>query len=96
MSGNNFILGAIYGPNNHDANFFLQLKTAITSLGNFPVILGGDWNCTFSRVGCLSNPDCLNMAALPNKQHSDYLNTLCAELDMVDPFREFRVYLHTP
>ncbi len=39
-----FIVGCIYGPNNHEPVFFDYLRNNIPR--NMPVILGGDWNCT--------------------------------------------------
>ena len=41
MSGNNFILGAIYGPNNHDANFFFTAKNCHNIIGKLPRNSGG-------------------------------------------------------
>jgi len=48
--GKEFIIGSIYGPNMHCPNFFDKLYTSLTRLGNLPIILGGDWNCTFSAL----------------------------------------------
>ena len=87
MSGRFIILGAVYGPNDHDRNFFTTLSENIRLLGDFPIILGGDWNCTVSRGDRFNNIDILNMAASPNKRHSEYLWALCNEFKMVDPFR---------
>ena len=41
LKGNRVIIGSIYGPNDHDNNFFTSLERDIVSLGNYPVILGG-------------------------------------------------------
>jgi hypothetical protein len=38
IRGTVIILGAIYGPNNFDPNFFEGLETDIKALGNHPVI----------------------------------------------------------
>ena len=50
IQGTTVILGSIYGPNEYNHNFFNHLDTAIRDLGNFPIILGGDWNCTYFLI----------------------------------------------
>ena len=87
IKGKTLILGSIYGPNSHCPNFFVKLKNSLDRLGNFPIILGGDWNCTFSVDPSVNNIDCLNMTNPPNVRHSVLLNTICEELDLIDPFR---------
>ena len=89
MSGKCFILGVVYGPNDHDRNFFVSLSENIRLMGKFPTILGGDWNCTVSRGDRNNNIDILNMAAPPNKRHSEYLWSLCNDCDLIEPFRFF-------
>ena len=66
--------------------FFTTLSDNIRLLGDFPTILGGDWNCTVSRGDRFNNINILNMAAPPNKRHSEYLWALCNEFKMVDLF----------
>lgn len=44
LAGQNVILGNLYAPNIEDPVFFLQFKKIILDFGNFPVILGGDYN----------------------------------------------------
>lgn len=44
LAGQNIILGNLYAPNIEDPEFFLQLKKIILDFGNFPMILGGDYN----------------------------------------------------
>jgi hypothetical protein len=75
------ILGAIYGPNNPDPGFYARLNTCISRLGNFPIVLGGDWNTTFCSGPLPTNPDVFNMAALPNPANSKSLNKLCRDLN---------------
>jgi exonuclease III len=100
LRGNILILGAIYGPNTLDENFFINLRNDINALGNFPTILGGDWNTTFSSLPVDLNPDCLNMANVPNPRHSLLLNELCDLLNLTDPFRSLypfrKDYSYTP
>jgi exonuclease III len=87
IKGKKIILGSIYGPNDHNKDFFTRLSRAAFSLGQYPIILGGDWNCTVSQDPVNTNVDCLNMVALPNARHSLYLDELCQNLDLLDPYR---------
>ena len=41
LAGKTCILGAIYGPNQVDENFFTGLANALSALGPHPIILGG-------------------------------------------------------
>ncbi len=85
--GSVFILASIYGPNAHCPVFFTNLQNDLTALGDHPVIMGGDWNCTVSSLPPLNNLDVINMNANPNKRHSEYLQNLCASINLTDPFR---------
>jgi len=86
-AGKTFICCAVYGPNNRDDNFFDRLEQGLRTLGNFPMIIGGDWNCTFSDASVETNIDCLNMTNVPNAAHSRKIRLLCENLDLTDPFR---------
>jgi exonuclease III len=81
------IIGSVYGPNDNNPNFYARLKTSIQNLGNFPAVLGGDWNATYSCVPLASNMDILNMQALPNINNSRKIKEICEDLNMSDPFR---------
>ena len=87
IKGRHLILGSIYGPNDHNPVFFRDLQRDISRLGNYPVILGGDWNCTGSTEPVDRNIDCLNMVAPPNIRHARYLRELCLDLELIDPYR---------
>ena len=77
LRGHQAILGSIYGPNDLNPLFFDRLKRSIQKLGDLPIILGGDWNCTVFRDLVETNIDCLNMQRLPNLRHSELLDDLC-------------------
>jgi exonuclease III len=81
------ILGSIYGPNNRDDEFFVNLSASLNRLGNYPTIIGGDWNATLSCLPVRENPDVLNMQDLPNTIHSRKINDLCLSFNLSDPFR---------
>jgi exonuclease III len=87
INDHHLIMGSIYGPNEHDPQFFRDLYGAISGMGNLPVIIGGDFNCTFSKEQVAHNIDCLWMNDIPNMRHSIYLNEFCETLHLCDPFR---------
>jgi exonuclease III len=87
FKGTEIILISIYGSNNNDDGFFVQLDTWLTEFGNLPVIIGGDWNATYSTDRVEFNIDCLNMARLPNLSHSNKINELCEKFELMDPYR---------
>jgi len=100
VKGKNVILCSIYGPNSHAPEFFISLFNGIRSLGNLPIVIGGDWNCTYSAAEIHDNIDCIEMAELPNSRHSRYLSEFCNDLGLIDPFRgnfpEKREYTYKP
>jgi hypothetical protein len=82
-----FYVGAIYGPNNVEPRFFEGLCTHLRNAGNLPIILGGDWNCLYSNEPVRTNPDVVNMQAVPNKRHSYLLLEMCEQFLLADPYR---------
>jgi exonuclease III len=90
LRGEVIILGSVYGPNNTNPEFFNNLKQGVRLLSNngtIPVLLGGDWNCTPSVDPVELNIDTYNMRSLPNHAHSVLLNSMCTDLDLIEPFR---------
>jgi exonuclease III len=87
MSGKKAIVGSIYGPNVNDPVFFENLERDLRDLGGQNIILGGDFNCTFSTDFIRTNIDCLNMVNPPNRTHSLLLADLCERLQLTDPYR---------
>ncbi len=81
------ILVSIYGPNNRDDDFFNRLTVCIRSAGDFPVIMGGDWNTVYSCLPLAANIDVLNMSALPNPSNSKKIKDLCDTFKLTDPYR---------
>jgi hypothetical protein len=63
------------------------LSQALGRLGNHPVLIGGDWNSTFSRLPVRDNPDVMNMQDVPNAAHSRKIQELCNSFNLTDPFR---------
>jgi exonuclease III len=85
--GKKFNLIVVYGPNHVQANFFNDLRTCIAYLGDLPLIMGGDWNCTYSTSPPATNLDIFKMANAPNLNHSKLLKKLCDDFELCDPFR---------
>ena len=86
-TGNKLIVGSIYGPNENNPEFFDRLEMSLANLGNHPIIIGGDWNTTYSTENIENNPDCLNMVDVPNRRHSLRIAELCTTLRLTDPYR---------
>jgi len=87
FDGKIIILCAIYGPNIVQPEFFQSLKRSLIVMGDYPIIMGGDWNCTISCENGPLNDDILNMQNPPNLRHSVLLKGLCQELNLADPYR---------
>jgi hypothetical protein len=54
-----------------------------------PLILGGDWNLTYSTLDVPQNPDVLNMNSTPSIVRSGWLLDLCEQFSLINPFRAF-------
>jgi exonuclease III len=80
-------IGSIYGPNNDDNNFFSFIQENVTRLGSHYTILGGDWNATLDNRNSNSNIDTLNTASIPSLRRTMWLNQLCTNCRLLDPYR---------
>ncbi len=87
ISGNKLKLCAVYGPNHNEKAFFINLDNFLANDPETPVIMGGDWNATYSTSDNPCNPDILNMASPPSLVRSGWLADLCRHHDLIDPFR---------
>jgi exonuclease III len=87
ISGEQFTIGSIYGPNEQNINFYNKIKDKLTEWGCEKTILGGDWNCLFSSDSVQYNIDCINMNSCPNAGNSLVLNDICSELGLFDLYR---------
>jgi hypothetical protein len=85
--GTEVVLVSIYGPNSNDVAFFDNLNEIFGLFNGVPVIIGGDWNATFSPDPVDRNIDCLNMVRIPNAMHSNKIRDMCEEFELSDPFR---------
>jgi exonuclease III len=89
IQGNNLCVISLYGPNNTDPDFFTALEEWVRQYTNqqVPVIIGGDFNCTYSSDPVPDNIDCFNMTRPPNITHSRKINEICDQYNLVDPYR---------
>jgi len=80
-------VGAVYGPNQDELNFFENLKNEVTSIGNANIILGGDWNLTWDTSDVDLNMDVINMVNIPSRRRSLKLREIAEELNLQCPYR---------
>jgi exonuclease III len=87
IQGTFLYLCSVYGPNKSDPQFFARLRSFIEQSPDYNIIIGGDWNCTWSCLNNENNIDILNMQTAPNARHSVLLKKICSDLNLTDPFR---------
>jgi exonuclease III len=78
---------SIYGPNNNDRSFTNNLAEFLKLDPGTPVIIGGDWNATYSCMYGGNNIDTYSMNSPPSVTRSMWLNQLCRDFFLCDPFR---------
>ena len=89
VNGTILTIGSIYGPNDNNTNFCTSLKTALKSLRNENIFLGGDWNATWDNRPVETNIDVINMRDIPCRRRSANILNMCRELNLTDPYRIF-------
>jgi hypothetical protein len=62
-----WVLGSIYGPNDNDINFFMDLEAGLEKLNNQNMVIGGYWNATWDSRPVNQNYDVINMATIPSR-----------------------------
>ncbi len=84
-----FILFLKMCMNQNDKVFFTDLLQYLTMTKGFPIILGGDWNATYSTCPTKLNNDLFNMSCPPSTIRSGWISDICREVDLLDPYRAF-------
>jgi hypothetical protein len=79
----------VYGPNTNDKTFYNSLSSYIDTLGDVPVVIGGDWNATYSQAQSCNNLDVINMVSPPSIIRSGWLADVCEAHNLLDPYRAF-------
>ena len=87
INSKRFTLGAVYGPNEDDMDFYNNLERDIAALNNRCIIVSGDWNATWDPSPVLHNIDTINMRNIPSKRRSERINALARNLSLTDPYR---------
>ena len=82
LSGQNVILGNLYAPNVDDPDFFLQLSKIILDFGDFPVILGGDYNQVLDVF-----LDRSGRSTVKPSRTLDAIKALCNNMGLYDAWR---------
>ena len=82
LSGQMVILGNIYAPNEDDPDFFLNIKKILLDFGDFPVILGGDFNQPLDAFLDKSKPG----SSRPSKT-VNAINSFCRQNGLHDIWR---------
>jgi hypothetical protein len=94
------VLISIYGPNSNDQSFFSDLRKILDENKSSPIVCGGDWNTTYSTLDGDNNIDTFSMLNPPSLIRSSWLNNLCDEFNLIDPYRAFhpnrRDYTYVP
>ncbi len=93
-------LGSIYGPNTDDEQFFNRISEKVRVFDSDFAIIGGDWNTTYDMNSTRLNRDVLNTVNIPSVRRSRWLNQLCIDHHLTDPYRhlnpESQEYTYVP
>ncbi len=69
--------------------FYTNISEFLSKLGDIPVILGGDWNATYSQAPAQTNINVVNMLSPPSLIRSGWIADLCCTFNLLDPYRAF-------
>ena len=89
IKGQLLTLGAVYGPNGNDPDFFSDIRTRVLAW-NLPFILGGDFNTILDKDVTGNNLDREGGgggARIPNPQNCDVINAWIRSGTVMEPFR---------
>jgi exonuclease III len=81
------LLLGVYGPNQNNDNFFVDLDSILKRNRDTFIICAGDWNLTYCTDPSINNIDIINMQAPPSSIRSDRLAAICEEHGLMDPYR---------
>jgi len=100
INNNSFVLGSVYGPNEDNETFFINLARFLERCQGSNIVLAGDWNTTVSGRNVENNADVHNMRSIPSATRTLWLNDLMARFNMIDIFRhrngDVRDYTYVP
>jgi hypothetical protein len=87
LFGSKITLGALYGPNHNDNQFFESISRELNLRSDREIILGGDLNATWDTREKSLNLDILNMNSVPSVFRSEKFQQIAASFDLTDPYR---------
>jgi hypothetical protein len=87
FDGKKLAAGSVYGPNQNDNTFFVNLNDFLYRIKGKGVVLGGDWNLTYDNRNLNENQDVHSMVNVPSIFRSNKLREICDTYNLVDPFR---------
>ncbi len=91
---------SVYGPNSNDFTLFSDLNNHLSEEPDTAVVIGGDWNATYSTSACVDNIDIFRMQSPSSITRSMWLNQVCRDFSLCDPYRALhpttRDYTFTP
>ena len=82
-----FLLISIYGPNHNNPAFFRELRRCLAINPDAHIIIGGDWNLTYSTGNAADNIDIFNMLSPPSVIRSRALAEIYELHNLSDPYR---------
>ena len=82
-----FLFISTYGPNHNNQLFFRDLCRCISINPDANIIIGGDWNLTYSTANTAENIDILNMLLPPSSIRPRALAEVYELHNLSDPFR---------
>ena len=88
MLGKSFTLVNIYGPNRDDPHFYEETKREIIDINNDLIIWCGDFNLVLNP-----DKDTKNYLNINNPRAREKVLDICAELDLIDIWRELNMEL---
>lgn len=78
LQGHKVILANVYAPNNDDPTFFGQLECKLNDMGDYPIIMGGDFNQVMDNIldrSTFSQHQCRSVSVM-QLMSGDYLTHL--------------------
>ena len=86
IKGKKLLLGAKYGPNRNDKEFFKDIRVRLENVEE-QIIIGGDFNTVLDHRQGIENLDKVNGGVIRNIENSREINSWQQGWRLVDPFR---------
>jgi exonuclease III len=80
-------IGSLYGPNQNEETFFINLNSFLNRIQTPCLILGGDLNTTWDNRNVNDNLDIHAMINVPSIFRTNKLREICVNHNLTDPYR---------